>query len=161
MELDAALLTNDAARASGTITYGGTLVLSLLDGTLNVTNSFKLFSAGGYSGVFTTINPATPGAGLVWNTNTLAVDGTLRIASFPPPPPYITAVTMIGGNLIFTGTNGSAGMNYYVLSSTNLGLPLNLWPHLATNAFDLTGNFSFTNAIEAETPQRFFMLQVP
>jgi hypothetical protein len=34
-----------------------------------------------YGGTFTSIVPATPGAGLLWNTNTLASDGTLRVVS--------------------------------------------------------------------------------
>ncbi|MEI6197148.1 MAG: autotransporter-associated beta strand repeat-containing protein, partial [Verrucomicrobiota bacterium] len=70
-------LTNSAVKVTGTLTE---------DGTLTITNSgvvafaagdsFKLFSAAGYNGVFSSFNlPALTG-GLFWNTTRLAVDGT-------------------------------------------------------------------------------------
>ncbi len=42
------------------------------------------------------------------------------------------------------GTNNGP---YYVLSSTNVALPLSNWTRLQTNSFDANGNFSFTNTI--------------
>ena len=56
-------------------------MVSNLSGTLAVNDSFTLFSAAAYSGSFASISPATPGTGLAWNTNFLAVDGTLRVAN--------------------------------------------------------------------------------
>jgi hypothetical protein len=77
--------TNDVVRGMNTITYGGTLTVTNLGGTLVAGDSFKLFNAGSCSGAFASLSPATPGPGLVWNTNTLAIDGTLRIAAAVPP----------------------------------------------------------------------------
>jgi fibronectin-binding autotransporter adhesin len=84
MELNAATATNDLVRGITTVTYGGTLSLSNLAGTITGSNAFKLFSANSYHGAFSATTPATPGAGLAWNTNTLATDGTLRVVSTAP-----------------------------------------------------------------------------
>jgi len=81
----------------------------------------------------------------------------------PPPttPPRITSARPTGANLILRGTNGVPGATYYVLSNTNLALPLANWTRVATNQFDAAGGFAFTNGISSDTPQRFFLLQSP
>jgi uncharacterized protein with beta-barrel porin domain len=81
IELNKSAATNDAVRGLSNITYGGTLMVTNLGGSLAAGDSFKLFNAGSYSGSFASLSPALPGPGLVWNTNTLATDGTLRIAA--------------------------------------------------------------------------------
>jgi hypothetical protein len=43
-----------------------------------------------------------------------------------------------------------------VLTSSNLLVPLSLWTSIATNHFDGTGHFIFTNAA-----QQFYLLQLP
>jgi hypothetical protein len=65
---------------------------------------------------------------------------------------------MSGANLIFKGTNGTAGATYYVLSSTNLTLPRLSWKREQTNTFGFGGSFSVTNAIG--TGAKFFLLQL-
>jgi hypothetical protein len=45
--------------------------------------------------------------------------------------------------------------------TTNLGLPANAWTCIATNQFDATGNFIFTNAVNPDAPQTFYLLQLP
>jgi autotransporter-associated beta strand protein len=93
--------TRDQIVGVNTLTYGGTLVVSNLSGTLTTNDTFHLFSATGYTGTFGAVSPASPGTGLAWNTTTLAVDGTLRIAtaSASPNPTNITA-KMVGGNTL-------------------------------------------------------------
>lgn len=88
----------DQLVCGGTLTYGGTLQVTDLGGTLTTNHTFKLFTAAGYSGAFANVTPP-PGAGLVWNTDTLLVDGTLRIAVTAMNPTNITAV-VIGGNTL-------------------------------------------------------------
>ena len=63
------------------VVYGGTLAIVNNGPALAASDTFAIFSATNYGGAFTNITPATPGAGLVWNTNTLTTDGTLRITS--------------------------------------------------------------------------------
>lgn len=90
-------ITSDVSTA--TVTYGGTLKLDLSGEDLAIADSFKLFDAAVYAGSFSAISPATPGAGLAWDTNTLATDGTLRIAvGVATNPTNITAVVVSGGS---------------------------------------------------------------
>ena len=160
MDVNKAPSTNDVVKVAGLLTYGGTLSLTIGD-TLDAADSFKLFAAGSYGGTFASIVPASPGPGLVWNTNTLASDGVLRIASVAPPvPPVIASAVYSGGSLILSGSNGSPGTNYYVLASTNLSLPFSNWQRVATNAFDQNGGFLFTNDASV-APSEYFILQLP
>jgi len=93
--------TNDKLLGLYNISYAGTLVVSNLSGILTTNDIFPLFSADSYSGAFSAVSPATPGVNLIWNTNTLGIDGTLRIAaavSAPPSPTNITA--SVSGGLV-------------------------------------------------------------
>jgi hypothetical protein len=72
------------------------------------------------------------------------------------PAPQIASAGTTGNNFYFTGTNGSPGWSYYVLTSTNLSLPPAKWTVLSTNIFDSQGYFNFTNAIDPNVPQAFY-----
>jgi len=158
MELNATLDTNDVLRA-GLLELGGTLHLANLAGNLMAGDSFKLFDAGLYGGAFTGVVPAMPGPGLTWDLSNLSSDGTLRILG--PQGPQIAASSLSGGNFIFSGTGGTPNGIYYVLSSTNVGLPVMNWTRILTNNFDANGNFSVTTGVSASIPQRFYLLQEP
>jgi len=110
--------------------------------------------------VFVTIKPAIPALNLGWNTNTLATDGTLRVSSVPTPRPTIGSVSVSGSSLILRASNGVPDWPCLVLGSTNVGLPLVQWQSLATNRFDASGLFSFTNLFSPTDPQRCFQLQL-
>lgn len=160
-ELNAVTVTNDVVKVPAAITFGGTLVVSNTAGTLAAGQSFKLFEATGYSGSFSAITLPTLGANLAW-TNRLATDGTMAVFSTAPAtPPVFNSVTTSESNLVLSGTNGPANSAYYVLSATNVALPIANWTRLATNNFNGSGNFSFTNAIAPGTPQQFYRLQLP
>jgi hypothetical protein len=77
----------------------------------------------------------------------------------PPSPALITSVSLNGSNLVFSGTNGVPFTSYVVLTSTNMLLPVSQWERLATNQFDVSGNFNFTNAAAPDMPQQFYLLQ--
>jgi fibronectin-binding autotransporter adhesin len=151
------VVTNDVIRGAATINYGGTLSLTNLSGTLAASDSFKLFSANNYGGAFAKIFPAIPRAGLVWNTGQLN-SGILKIASGATTPPQIN-VALSGGNLVVGGTSSLAGATYHLLASTNVALPLVNWTPVATNTFDVNGNFSVTNPVAANA-QGFLVIQV-
>ena len=159
MSLNKTLLTNDVAQVAGTLTYGGTLMLTNLSGTFAVNDRFKLFNAGSYSGAFTNIVPVIPAVNLAWNTNNLG-GGILSIVSSPTPPPDFGGVVADGNNFVFSGTNGVSDWTYYVLTSTNLSLPLTNWTPIATNSFDRNGNFNFTNSPAPAAPQNFYLLKL-
>ncbi len=160
-ELNAAALTNDVVKVPATITFGGTLVVSNTAGTLVAGQSFKLFEATGYSGSFSAITLPALNPNLAW-TNRLALDGTIAVFSTAPiTPPVFTSVVAVGPNLVMSGTNGPANTAYFVLSATNVALPAADWTRLATNNFNGSGNFAFTNAIAPGIPQQFYRLQLP
>jgi autotransporter-associated beta strand protein len=75
-------VANDTVTGLITVTIGGTLVINNVGNPLAVGDAIQLFNAvsGIYSGSFNNIIPATPGAGLAWDTSTLGIDGKLRVA---------------------------------------------------------------------------------
>ena len=154
MRLNKTTATSDSLSASA-ITFGGTLVLTNVTGTLAPGDSFTLFSAGG-TGAFTSIVPATPGSKLAWDTNNLSSSGVLGVTG----PPSITNFVVSGSSVTLQGGFGTAFGQYTVVTTTNVTRPANQWTPLATNFFDGSGNFEFTTNITT-LPQQYFMLRVP
>jgi autotransporter-associated beta strand protein len=152
--------SNDVASVSGALTNGGTgkLTVMNLGPALAVGDKFKLFNKPLTNGAALTVT----GAGAVW-VNNLQVDGSISVSSTNLPQPVITTTTTIlnGTSLVFSGTNGTVGATYYVLTSTNLILPLSSWTPIFTNTFITGGAFSVTNAISPSVPQRFYILILP
>ncbi len=150
---------NDSVQAGTSITYGGTLNLVNVSGSpLVAGNSFQVFTATTYAGSFASITPATPGAGLAWDTSQLNI-GFLNVVASGGSGPVINHPTVSGGNLIFTGTGGTPNGSYSVLTTTNIATPVINWVSLTTNNFDALGNFSVTNAIAPGTPQCFYRIK--
>jgi len=145
---------NDTISAGKSITYGGTLNLVNIGTTLAVGNSFPIFSATNYSGSFT-FNPPTPGSGLAWQLN----GGTLSVVVGGGTGPVVNSTKVINGSLVLSGSGGTQGGTYYVLTSTNLASPLASWKVASTNAYDSSGNFIVTNAITAGVPQLFYRIK--
>jgi autotransporter-associated beta strand protein len=162
MKLNPAGATNDVINVinASTINLGGTLTVTNISGSpFAVGNSFRLFNAATYNGSFTGITPSTPGTGLAWDTNNLT-SGVLAVVSGVVPQPGITSISLTGGNLVINGTNGLAGEQYNVLTTTNLAQPLSSWTVLPTNTFS-AGPFSITNAVNPGAPQGFYIIRVP
>jgi hypothetical protein len=152
--------TNDMVQAGANITYGGTLNLANVSGSpLAAGNSFQVFSAATYTGSFASITPATPGAGLAWDTTQLS-SGVIKVA-VGSPQPVIGSTKVSGGNLIFNGTGGTANASYSVLTTTNLATPLSNWILLSTGSFDGSGAFSVTNPISSGISQSFYTIRIP
>ncbi|HUA39024.1 MAG TPA: autotransporter-associated beta strand repeat-containing protein [Candidatus Sulfopaludibacter sp.] len=153
-------VSNDGLSAGGTLTYGGTLTLTNISAPLTAGNSFTLFGATSYSGSFAAIAPATPGAGLAWNTNNLTVNGSISVVSTAAPVPHITKIGVTGTTLTVQGTNGTSNGQYVLLQSTNLALPLIQWTPALTNSFDSNGNFNLTtNIVSPNNPREFYRLK--
>ena len=77
------------------------------------------------------------------------------------PQPRIVGVSMSGGLLVLSGTNGSPGGGYTVRSSTNLAAPLTNWLSIGGGSFDGQSNYNITNAINPNEPARFYLLSQP
>lgn len=160
MRLNASTSASDVLTGMSNIVYGGTLKLTntaLV--SLHNGNSFKLFVTTNYSGGFSGLVPATPGAGLRWDTGELKIDGTLRVFTSPTAQPQILVLTEPDGSLVLT-VHGIPYDPCYLLTSTNLDTPLADWSYVATNYFDSGGNTGFTNSIAPGQPQQFYNVQV-
>jgi autotransporter-associated beta strand protein len=79
MEISAAPRTNDQLRATGALTYAGTLTVTNVAGMLWAGDSFQLFSAPGYSGDFTATNLPALNPGFAWQWT--PTNGTLSIVA--------------------------------------------------------------------------------
>jgi autotransporter-associated beta strand protein len=150
-------LTSDRLEADSA-TLGGTLTLVNIGDALQGGETFTLF-IGTLSGNFSALNLPALSSGLTWNTNNLSVNGTISVNA--PPQPTFNSPTISGNDLVLSGTGGAPGGLYHILTSTNVATPLTNWTALATNNFDGSGAFSYTNTIAPGTPQQFFLLQVP
>jgi T5SS/PEP-CTERM-associated repeat protein len=139
-----------------TVTLGGTLQLTNVQGTLAAGMAFQIFQGGSVQGAFTAISPASPGAGLKWHTNGLAIDGTLRVVNLIPPTPVIQNAMSLPGALWLHATAGTPYDPCWLLTSTNLSD----WVIIATNSFDATGSLSVTNPSSPTEPVRFYRLQL-
>jgi len=165
MEIDKNLGTNDMLVSTNvtpsTITYGGTLNVSVVAGSVALNDSFQLFSATNYAGSFSAITPAFPGSGLAWNTNNLNVNGTLSVVVGPSGPTTnatITSVTLSGTNILIHGTNNNVpntGGHYVVLTSTDVSTPLSNWTPVVTNSFNPDGTFDYASPIVPGTARQF------
>jgi autotransporter-associated beta strand protein len=148
--------SNDVIDAGQTITYGGTLDLENISGTaLAAGNNFKVFGAAGYASSFGSVTPATPGAGLAWDLSGLG-SGQIGVVTASSSPTIASAI-ISGGNLLLSGTGGTANGTYYVFATTNLS-PAN-WLAVATNAYDGSGNFSVSTPVLTGAPSQFYRLQ--
>ncbi len=76
------------------------------------------------------------------------------------PKVAIGGVTLSGGSLVFSGTNGPAGQQYRILTTTNVALPRASWTPVWTNVFAPDGSYNYTNTPGAN-PAGFFLLVSP
>jgi autotransporter-associated beta strand protein len=158
LDISGSAATNDVLKANA-ITYGGTLSVTNLGGTLKSGATFKLFNSttASYGGSFSTFQLPPLWPGLSWNTTGLtsgqiAVMGTII-------PPTIGSSAISGGTVTISGSGGLAGATYYVLQSTNVALPLVQWSRIATNTFDSSGNFTWSGPVTL--PAASLTIQVP
>jgi len=123
MEIDKTAHTNDLITGVGQLSFGGTLQVSLLNGTtLAAGDSFRLFSASNYAGTFATIIPPTPGAGLAWETQTLYSNGVLTIGGVPQIVSLTTNRMALAGstvNFSVVATGGTPTLDYQWLFNNN------------------------------------------
>jgi autotransporter-associated beta strand protein len=151
-------VTNNVAKLFGTISEGGTLNVSNANGsTFAPGDHFKLFDAAGYGGSFANyVLPSLTGS-QAWSTHRLNLDGTLWVVSTVPPVMSRTVTTP--DSLVLSGTGGTPSWGYYVLTATDLTLPMSQWTRAATNSFDGSGNFVFTNLFDRTAAQVFLRVQ--
>lgn len=152
--------TSDRVVVNGALSLAGTINVAAISGF--GAGTYTLFNyAPAYGIELGALALGTVPGGYNYALSTNALLGQVNLLVSPTAPPSLGAPVYSGGNLILSGTGGTPGANYYVLTSTNVALPMVNWTPLATNQFDGSGNFAFTNAVSPGTPQLFYRLQVP
>jgi hypothetical protein len=127
-------------------------------GPNSVTNSGTL--APGGCDLSVNVGEIWPHSGPVSRADDRTVVFSLHVWA-QPSHPIIDSAVLSETNLVASGSGGVTNGTYYVLSSTNLALPLLNWTKVATNEFDGAGHFAFTNAVVSVVPQRFFIIRLP
>ena len=146
----------------GSIAYNGTLNLPGLP-TFAGGESFVLFGATSYSGSFTSIIPATPGAGLTWDTSQLTTSGTLAVTSGGGPVVQITGITFDGTNININGSAGVANAfaSFSVVTNGDFSTPVASWSVQGTGACDENGDFTYSVPMDTGTSVLFYDVHVP
>jgi fibronectin-binding autotransporter adhesin len=139
---------------TGDLTLGGTLNVAAASGF--GPGAYTLFTYGGALSVGTLSLGILP-AGYNYTINT-SVQGQVNLIVTPLA---FGNIQMVSGGLVISGSGGMTNAVYYVLSATNLAAPLNAWTCIATNTFDASGNFNFTNVFNPGVPRRYYRLQLP
>lgn len=138
MEINQAAQTNDQVLVSGSVTYGGTLVVTNLAGTLLLGDSFKLFDAANGAGNYATMNLPPLATGLAWNFN--ATSGVLSVVPAVATNPTNLLVNVTGGTLQLSWPSDHIGWRLQVQTNT-------LDTGLGTNWMDVLGTAA-TNEIK-------------
>lgn len=77
-----------------------------------------------------------------------------------PGPPMLKTAMLRNNGFVMSGSNGVPTTVCYVISATNLSLPPGAWPVTATNTFDGSGSFYYTNPVLPGSRQTFYRLKV-
>jgi len=159
----AGTLAVDVSKTAGTcdrlvgisnVVYGGTLFATNLAGTLNIGDSFTLFSAATHSGNFAAIT-GTPGTGKQWSFN--PTSGVLSVIIGIPTNPVPITASVSGKTLTLTWPADHTG---WILQTQTNTLAAGLY----TNWVDVAGSAgSSTNVITINpgNPTVFFRLRYP
>ncbi len=111
----------------------------------NATNSYA--TAGTY-----TVSLKATGPG---GNNTITKSALVVVS----PTPSLGKLTLVGSSLVFGGTNCPAGVQYRILSTTNLNASVATWTPVFTNTFSASGTFGYTN--NTAKAQAYFQLVSP
>ena len=145
-----------------TLNVTGTHTINILDSSLAVgTNTLitctGTMGGGGFAALQLGALPTLP----AWATAYLTNSGStvqLVVRSLPLTGIRIGALSRFGTNMVMSGAGGATNGTYYVLTTTNVALPVTNWSGMATGAFDGDGNFSFTNAIDLTGRAHFLLI---
>lgn len=151
------VVTNDQVQVAGPLSYGGSLVVSNLGpDALAAGDRFTLFNASSYSGAFANIALPTLPVTLVW-TNKLAVDGSIEVLPYVPPPVELTIQLSNGVLQVSWPTNGA---DYCLETSYDLSPPIT-WRTVSSGITTNGASFVFSLANVVAAPKQFFRLAFP
>ena len=153
LEINKSALANDQLVVNGALNYGGTLLVTNLAGTLAAGDSFPLFQAGSFNGVFSSNSLPPLNSGLAWNISSLS-SGVLSVISTMP---MNLLWSVNGTNLTLSWPADHTG--WRLQSQTN-----DLTIGLGTNWFDVA-NATLTNSmtfpVDATSGSIFYRMVFP
>ena len=148
---------SDRVNVTGDLTFGGTLNITNMSGF--GVGAYTLLTYGGQLSLGH-LTFGTKPAGYNYSINT-ATSGQVKLVVAPTTLPKFGNSIVSGNILLLSGNNGLPLGKYYVIGSTNLALPATNWTRIATNQFDASGSFAFTNVLDPNSSQWFYRLQLP
>jgi autotransporter-associated beta strand protein len=144
--------TRDFVLVGNNVTYGGTLVVTNLSGTITTSDTFAIFGVSGSStGNFTNLL-GSPGPGLAWRFN--PTNGVLSVVTGIASNPTNLAVSVSGGNINLSWPADHTG--WTLQAQTN-----NLSAGLGTNWVDVAGSTTTNQVvipINPTNPSVFYRL---
>lgn len=146
--------TNDQITGLTSVSYNGALVVTNINGSAPPGGQvYSLFSSSAPgTGNFSSVTVLPSGSGTF-----SPATGQLTIAANPVfNPPVVSA-----GHLILTGTGGTGGSGYTLLTTTNVIAPKSTWATNTTGVFNGSGGFSNNIPINFSEKSRFFDVRVP
>ncbi|EEF57792.1 Immunoglobulin I-set domain protein [Pedosphaera parvula Ellin514] len=167
----------DTNTISGGYTFSYTLPVDGTNGALGLAVSFPATVAQWGSNAFGAALFATDAANVLSSiidngpssTATVLLNAApykevLRGIRFAPgnesiSQPFVSSVSVSGAQVSITVANGQPGRAFYLLSSTNLALPLAQWPIIATNFYSFDGTRTNFLIINPQESQRFYCIK--
>jgi autotransporter-associated beta strand protein len=143
-----------AVQGLSSVTYGGTLLMNNLSGTFALGQTFSIFGSATVTGSFTSIQPP-PGPGLTWRLDPATGELSVVLATSQP---IISSVALSGSDLLLEITGGPPGAAAYIIASTDLSLPKTQWERIDTNAFDMSGNLTWTRAVNVSGTDQLYLM---
>ncbi len=142
----------------GSITYGGTLVVTNIGAKLQAGDTFTLFSAPALLNAFSTL--VLPNY-YNWDTSKLTVNGTIKVTGLLPPPAIsgVDFSQFASGTITLNASNGVPNGAVTVLTTTNLTLPVGSWTKVVSSTFDGSGNYTVPVTVDPAAPQAYYLLQ--
>ena len=138
------------------VAYNGALVVTnTTGGPLTPNSTYQLFRASAPgTGNFTSVTILPAGTG-TFNPAT----GQLTITSSGALT--FNAPKNSSGNIVLSGSGGTPGANYNLLTTTNLATPFTSWTTNSIGTFDGSGNFSASVPINPAQRAQFFRIGPP
>jgi hypothetical protein len=153
VSVNAAASGHAMVQGLSSVTFGGTLLVNNLSGVLSPGQSFSIFGSAPASGNFSSILPP-PGPWLRWRFD--PATGQITVVSSASQPAFAN-VNLAGTSLVFQVTAGPPGSPCYIMACADLSQPRTAWTRIATNVFDMSGNFTFTNDFSANGAGQVFL----
>ena len=149
---------SDQVSGMTSVTFGGTLTVNNVGGTLALGNTFQLFSATSYGGNFATTNLPALGTGLAWHWNPTA--GTLAVVSPVNTTPTNLTATVAGNVLTLSWPADHTGWRLLVQTNSlaaGISSKTNDWETVSGSA----GINSTNITVDATKPGEYYRLVYP